>query len=162
MLRGRKVKMTPEDYYRALESLLLDLHQRIRDVKQGPDGFLYNQSHGYDIATSGSHIAASISGDGHALYGIYGYRGQIDQSWLDWYNGPSKPRFKLPAGAVVASSSTRRRALSSSAKAKRSPVAAATRPVQKSAPAPRSKASSSLRVTGWPKPNFIVICGRRA
>jgi len=23
------------------ESLLLDLHQRIRDVKQGPDGFLY-------------------------------------------------------------------------------------------------------------------------
>ena len=23
------------------ESLLLDLHQRIRDVKQGPDGLLY-------------------------------------------------------------------------------------------------------------------------
>ena len=23
------------------ESLLVDLHQRIRDVKQGPDGFLY-------------------------------------------------------------------------------------------------------------------------
>ncbi len=23
------------------ESLLLDLHQRIRDVRQGPDGYLY-------------------------------------------------------------------------------------------------------------------------
>src|SRR6266571_4908594 len=22
--------------------------------------------------------------------------------WLDWYNGPSKPRFKVPAGAVDA------------------------------------------------------------
>ena len=22
--------------------------------------------------------------------------------WLDWYNGPSQPRFKLPAGAVDA------------------------------------------------------------
>jgi hypothetical protein len=53
----------------------------------GPDGFFYNHTHSYDIAFSGSYITSGVSVDGRALYGLNATRGQIDQTWLNWYNG---------------------------------------------------------------------------
>ena len=38
-----------EDTYRPREYLLTDLKQRIRDVKQGPDGLVYFLTNGFDL-----------------------------------------------------------------------------------------------------------------
>ena len=73
---------------------------------------------------------------------------QKTPGWLDWYAGPSKPRFKVPAGA-----STRIATCSGRAPSFRSRRSASTRPAtRRSSSSTRCATISASPATSWCRP----------